>query len=75
MPTEKRKKGRKKKKEKDKMTKQSMKFNGESDLIARKKKGILIWGKKLFCDIKGVQQITQNIFFEKTHNFYSLMSI
>lgn len=38
------KKERKKKKKKAKMTKENMKFNGESDLIARKKKGILIWG-------------------------------
>lgn len=46
MPTGKKKeKGRKKKKENDKMTRESMKFNGESDLIAGEKKEILIQGE------------------------------
>lgn len=43
----------KKKKEKDKMIRENMKFKGESDLIAWKK-GILIREKKLFCGIKRV---------------------
>lgn len=43
----------KKKKKKDKMIRESMKFKGESDLIAWKK-GILTWEKMLFCGIKRV---------------------
>lgn len=31
-----------------------MKFNRESDLVARGKKGMLIRGGTLFCEIKGV---------------------